>query len=47
MHIVKSRCKKNTPTLPGKTSTKAGKVHKTGKIAQKPEEKAGGGMQIK
>jgi hypothetical protein len=31
MHIVKRRCKKNTPTLPGKTSTKAGKVHKTGK----------------
>ena len=31
MHIVKSGCKKNTPTLPGKTSTKADKVHKTGK----------------
>ena len=31
MHIVKSGCKKNTPTLPGKTSTKADKMHKTGK----------------
>ena len=42
MHIVKRRCKKNTPSLSCKTSTKADKVHKSRKKHAKTGRKSRG-----